>query len=487
MSTASDSKSNSTCKKTEQLLKVKDATDNLTNDISNRVSLAKNNASENITFVMNEAKKGQEVINKNIDSVNLFFKPSKSARPDLVFLRHVILFIIALIIVYKALPYVTGQVKSSFSKEQFLKASKLPESAFNIEEVAGVNVEVKAFGDHQKFFDDGGAYSAANSGINDITRTTTALPMIVFYLQFVLPPIAIGYVLWFIITYYKYVIRAAWGWFLAMYGYFTSLIQGKLGCKWYIRMVTGWKCRNVDFGDYVMKWKAKYVDIPVYYEKLKYIKQYHEAKDLYVNGPYKLYISDPYQRTVIKSEYVQRIYGDRAIEVILKKIRDGYDFLGEIFGFSKSKKRSPVNRLKDSKGNESTTITGKACTCPAIGEILSDNIQRTANEAKNMASDANEMVSKAAANIIPHTKACEAADAVVNSRASSMSLLLILIIITFISIYMYTWTYGTPVIIKNILSPTITTIGKNITKKWPYGPYIILATTIAIIYHTGFS
>lgn len=485
MSTDKDLKSDSTCKKMEQISKVKQAAEGISSNISNKVSEIETTASNNIKYAINEGKKGKEAINNKIDSVKLFFTPGKSARPDLVFLKHVLLFIVALVIVYKALPYVTGKVKSTFSKEQFLKASKLPESAFNIEEVAGVNVEVKAFGDHQKFFDDGGAYSAANSGINDITRTTTALPMLVFFLQFILPPVAIGYVIWFVITYYKYVISAAWGWFLAMYGYFTSLIQGKLGCKWYIRMVTGWKCRNVDFGDYVMKWKAKYVDIPVYYEKLKYIKQYHEAKDLYVNGPYKLYISDPYQRTVIKSEYMQQVYGERAIEVLLKKIRDGYDYVAGIFGFSKLKKikRVPLKR----ESNESTTITGKTCTCPAIGEILQDNIKRTGDNVKNIITDGQEMALKAAEKIIPHTKACEAADAIVNTRASGMATLLLLIIISFIAIYMYTWTYGTPVIIKNMLSPTITTIGRNITKRWPYGPYIILGTTIAIIYHTGFS
>lgn len=490
----------STCNKTDAIAKNIKANKDLTTAsiaaIHGNLKSTGSTAFENLNKLKEKKVQHLNAFQTKIDKIKNFLKPAARAkRPDLTFLLHILIFITALIIVYKALPFVTGSLPATFNNSQFLKATKLPESAFNLEETSKVNVEIKAFTDHSKYFDDGGAYAPANAGVYDITKSSSAMPMIVFFLSFVLPPIAIGYVLWFIYTYYKYVISAAWGWFIAMYSYFTTLIQGKLGCKWYIKMVTGWRCRSPKFSDYVETWRKKYVDVPVYYEKLKYIKEYHDAKAEYVTGPYKIYISDPYDRALIKTEFAERVYIDRTVEILLKKIRDGYQYGAEIFHWPKllGKTYGKVfkNNLTSSSFN-SKTITGKTCTCPSQGQIITDKVSRINDNVQNISKDATDKIKdvnlKANLNVNVNAKACEIADATINSRASTMGSILIVLIVIFIAIYMFTWTYGTPTIIKNILSPTRILLAPNqISKQWSYIPYYVIAGIIAIIVHTGFA
>ena len=451
-------------------------------NISDLKSSAKATGDKAIADIMN---KNQGKIKTIID----FITGDNASRPDLVFLAHVLVFIVALIIVFLALPYVTGTVKVGFNQEQFIKATKLPASAYNLEEMAKVNMNVKAFTDHKAYFNDGGPYSDVNSGLKDLTRANTAIPMLVFFLQFVLPPLALGYIIWFVYTYFKYVYQAAWGWFLTLYDYFTTLIEGRLGCKWYIRFVTGWDCETPQFGAYVARWKKKYIDQPVYYEQLKYIAEYKAAKEKYITAPFKSYISDPLNRTLIKAEYLQKVYIDRTFEVALKKIRDSYNN-STVFNWSRLLGNVHGGLTKDmlTKGYESNTITGDTCECPATIDTIDGKISQIKDTAAHLSDTATDAKETIAATIKDMPRSCDIAEATINNRASLMGSLLLLIILMFIIGYVYTWTYGTPVIVKNLISPIHLWTSKTlVTKQWSYLPYIVAATTIAIIVHTGWA
>lgn len=483
----------SVCKKSTDtkntVVSIKDASVQKITDVRNQVTSAGKNAIKEIT---ERGRSKYKLLNSSLsglDAVYSFISGNKSTRPDLIFFRNVLIFLAAVVIVYYTLPRLSGSAKVGFSKDQFNKATKLPQTAFNIEELAKVNLEVKAFEDHKKFFDDGGAYDPTNAGAHEISRTSVALPMLIFFLQFVLPPLAIGYIVWFILTYWRYVIAALWGWFEAMYNYFTTLIQGRLGCKWYIRWVTGWRCRSPKFSEYLLAWRRRFIDRPVYTEKIKYINQYYAAKDKYVTKPYKKYIDDPIERRKINAEYAKRIATDRTVEVILKKSRDTYDknqgWFGSnnllsrayksLFGLNAIKLKTVTDADELINGYESTTITGETCTCPG------------AKQAVNKVSD---MISNITPNqpTVPTVHLCDKADKLINNKASITGTLIVIILAVLIGVYYYTWTFGTPVFVKNLISQTnIVTLSKVKYKRWPIAPYVVLATTIAIIAHTGFS
>jgi hypothetical protein len=471
--------------------RIQDATLNEINNLKAQAAKVGNDAMEKIT---GEGKRNKNRFQRFMKVVDDTMKPAPSMRPDLVYLRNILLFIAAITIVYYALPRLSGSVKTGFNAAQFQKAAKLPESSFNIEEVAKVNQEVKAFQDHKAFFDDGGAYSFDNGGNREIGRTAVALPMLVFFLQFVLPPIAIGYIVWFVITYWPYVISAAWGWYLTMYSYFTNLVQGRLGCKWYIRWVTGWGCYSPNFSAYVYNWRRQYIDGPVYSEQLKYIAKYRAAKERYYTKPLKKYISDPIQRANIRNEYIKKVAMDRTVEVMMKKARDlnvnapqaeigvlnASAKMGRVYGnIFGSIKRTKQDMEDLSNGFESETVTGQSCRCPAVTDTLS----RTLDKVKSFKSFKPNLKLN-----LGQFSACEAADRVINDKASIMGSLIVLLLAILIGIYMYSWQFGTPVFIKNIISNTTYWAPRGVVfKRWPYMPYIIIATTIAILSHTGFA
>ena len=484
----------SVCKKSEavtnQVTSIKDVSVGKITDVKNQVKNAGTQAIKDITASGRSKYKVLNTTLNSLDSFYSFISGRNSTRPDIIFFRNVLVLLASVVIVYYALPRISGSVKTGFSKDQFDKATKLPESAFNIEERAKVASEVKAFEDHKKFFDDGGAYDPTNTGVHEIGRTSVALPMLIFFLQFVLPPLAIGYIVWFVITYWRYVWAALWGWFETMYSYFTTLIQGRLGCKWYIRFVTGWKCKSPVFSEYVLRWRTKYIDGPVYAEKIKYINQYYATKEKYITRPYKKYIDDPIERRKINAEYAKLVAAKRTPEVILKKSRDIYDtsigsstssstgLLGRayrsLFGFSSTVKNLPDETLN---GYDSQTITGDTCKCPGVKQ----NVNAVKDAAGNI-------INKINAPSLPTVHTCGKADQLINNRASIMGMLIVSILAVLIGVYYYTWTFGTPVFVKNIISPTnILTFNKVAFKRRSIGAYLVIATTLGILAHTGFS
>jgi hypothetical protein len=105
-------------------------------------------------------------------------------------------------------------------------------------------------------------------------------PLIVDTLTYVVIPMSIGYIAWFCIKYYDYVIAATWGWFIMMYSFMTKKIECTLAKKWYIQFVTGWKKCSPSFSKYLRDWYVRFIQRPLRQEQLNYMRAYDEFRIL---------------------------------------------------------------------------------------------------------------------------------------------------------------------------------------------------------------
>lgn len=435
-------------------------------------------------------------------------------RPDMTLLIEITLVIALAVVLYYVWPYLTSAVKPGFSHAQFMKATKMPHTAFNVEEMAKVNLEVKSLTDYANFFKSN-PYSSANTGVRDLLVTAAVLPFIAFFIQFVLPPFVIAYVIWFIVRFWPYVSRALWAWFLEMYDYFTSMIQGKLGCKWYIRMVTGWGCNRPNFYTYFNRWRRNYVDRPIYYEKMKYVQKYQWAKDEYYVKPYRKYITLPYRRYKVKAQYAKALYIDRAIEVFLKKLRDMYpqyysmprdEFYRWLLGNNKNLAATYAKAMQakaqiEGRSYRSVTEQGDQCTCPGTKtpvKHIKKQLKKQASEAKGDVDSLIEITNKVydKANQVHQTisdaASCETVDKAVKHRRGIAGTVLIILIVISLLLYGYSSMFGTPAIVKNMISPTTQyiTAGASLVvtgKSWWSLPFIYLSAITAVLIAVRFS
>lgn len=410
-------------------------------------------------------------------------QPWRKKRPDIAFMAELGLVIVLAVILFYTWPYLTGSAKPAFTKAQFTKATKIPESAFNIEELAKVKLEVKSIQDYGTYFTRN-PYSRANNGIHDLMVSVAILPFIIFFVQFVLPPFVLMYIVWFIVRYWPYVYRALWGWFIMLYRYFTRMIQGKMGCKWYIRMVTGWGCHRPRFSTYFYNWRRRYIDRPIYYEKLRYLKRYHWAKERYYIRPMRKYVTLPYKRYKVKAEFIKKVYVDRALEVFLKKVRESYPeyytmprnrFYKWLLGNNRNlaavyAKAAQAKAQIEGKPYRSLTKRGKQCTCPGT-ETPVKMIQKKMEEQKDQALTDVDLMVKATNEVYDTiTEAqklvepsCEKADTVIRNRHWIGGGILGAIIVSSVALYAFSAYYGTPVWLKHIITPTSQSVMRGMT------------------------
>jgi hypothetical protein len=113
------------------------------------------------------------------------------------------------------------------------------------------------------------AYFYMNLG--NLTR-----PLIIDTITYVILPMSIGYVVWFCIKYYDYVLAATWGWFIMMYSFMTKKVECTLAKKWYIQFVTGWKKCSPSFSKYMTDWYVRFIQRPLRQEQLNYMRAYDE-------------------------------------------------------------------------------------------------------------------------------------------------------------------------------------------------------------------
>jgi hypothetical protein len=131
------------------------------------------------------------------------------------------------------------------------------------------------------------------------------------------------YIVWFIVEYWRDVIRALWGWFKdVLYPFFTKKIQCTLGTKWYITMVTGWRSCNPRFAYFVNKWRRRYIDGPMAREQQRYLAILLRAKQRYYTEPMNYYIRQPLSRYQVKVRFALERYVRRPARRLTEEIQD---------------------------------------------------------------------------------------------------------------------------------------------------------------------
>jgi hypothetical protein len=300
-------------------------------------------------------------------------------RPDIALLVEVVICLGLGFGLYYFWPYLFGGGSPKFTAEQLRRAQGLPESAYSAVELGALKVEAQALRDHSSFFNSP-AFSPENQGRDTILRGNIYLPIAAFTAQYIMPPIAIAYILWFIINYWSLVLAGTWGWILMMKNFISDKIECVLAERWYLRIFgLSEDCPN--FASRFSEWRLKYVDIPVYYEKLKYFKDYYEAKMKYYTIPKRFYVDLPLEKAMVQKEYIMQVYVRGVLDRFLNTIDGVYNnyiqrprevLYRTILGtedprlLSAMWTKSKQAYLKASgQPYESLTKGGKPCQCPA--------------------------------------------------------------------------------------------------------------------------
>ena len=183
-------------------------------------------------------------------------------RPDIIFLIELIIFSIFSISALQIINYYNKEQKP-YTEEELNDAKQLNINSFSVEQTAKIDLEIKSLENFKDYFKYE-PYTAESSGINTLLQSAVMLPIVMFFLIFVLPPIVLSYILWFIIKYYKQVFTALIEFIRMIFDYATAVVEGMLASKWWIRKFTHWHRRSPTFSHYFDKWRIKYVDRPIY-------------------------------------------------------------------------------------------------------------------------------------------------------------------------------------------------------------------------------
>ena len=248
--------------------------------------------------------------------------------PDISLLIEIVAICSFCLLLYFIWPYLSADNSIIFSKADLLDAKNIPSNSFSVGEMTKINNEVDALSKYFEYFKSA-PYSLESQGIPELARGVIFLPIIAFVATFVVPPIIALYILWFVFKYWKMVIEATWGWFVMMYEYGTGLIEGKLGCKWYIKMVTGWGCHSPSFQTYFDEWRKTYIEVPAYHEKLAYVDKYTATKAKYISIPKLKYIDTPLDQLDAEGTYLKELAIDRTGSGFLRNLAKLHNVLYE--------------------------------------------------------------------------------------------------------------------------------------------------------------
>jgi hypothetical protein len=239
-------------------------------------------------------------------------------RPDLIFIAELIILGIFSISAVQLFSFF-NKPKPIYTDEEFNEIKNKNITEFSVENTAKINLEIKSLEDFNNYFKFE-PYSDEASGVNTLLQSAVMLPIIMFFIIFVMPPIVIAYILWFIIKYWEQVFIALIEFVKMIIDYSTDMIEGMLASKWWIRKFTHWHHRYPVFGPYFSKWRRKYVDRPMYNEQIKYAKTYFEFKRKYIDIPYHKYITVPKEKLKVRYEYAKKIYFTRVFDIIFGKL-----------------------------------------------------------------------------------------------------------------------------------------------------------------------
>jgi hypothetical protein len=221
----------------------------------------------------------------------------------------------------------------------------------------------------------------------------TIRPLVLDTYQYIIIPLSIGYIVWFCIKYYEYVIAAAWGWFIMMYSFMTKKVECTLAKKWYIQFVTGWKKCSPSFSKYLRDWYVRFIQRPLRQEQLNYMRAYDELK-LFQRKSSLNVLWDGIKNAIeslfkIIKQMFQKLYNIiynffASIGQLFLKI---YNFILSLFGIS-YKSESTTGESCDcdnntSKSNESKSNESKSKSNSPENPNNTSNTSNTSNECKD--------------------------------------------------------------------------------------------------------
>jgi len=193
---------------------------------------------------------------------------------DFVFLAKVIFVVVGTVLIY-FLYFKLAKYRSAIFSQELLtnQLMTMNTSDLPMAEITQAQNEVQALHQHAKFFENH-PFSEKQMGGTDLTRGVLVLPIINFFIIYVLPICALIYIIWFIYNYIGYIARAIYGFITeVMIQYMTRFVVCKIAS---IIPFFHFPCPSLY--DYLMKWKKEYIDKPIYIEKMKYFRFYYLQK-----------------------------------------------------------------------------------------------------------------------------------------------------------------------------------------------------------------
>jgi len=344
-------------------------------------NLAERSIQELIDIIDNGQSDPEQESKQNVDPIKIAYNVADTIdterikNPDVSLLIEIIAICSFCAMIYFIYPYLTADNSIIFSKADLAKAQSIPANGFSVAEMTGINNELDALKKYFEYFKSA-PYSLESQGLPDIARGVVFLPIITFVATFVVPPIIALYIIWFVFKYWKMVIEALWGWFIMLYEYGTHLIEGKLGCKWYISMVTGWGCHSPKFQTYFDDWRKKYIEVPSYHEKLAYVDKYNTTKTKYFTIPKLKYFDTPKDQIDTEATYLKEIAIDRTSNGFLRTLAKVHETLyikprDQIYKWMVDDNRPPEAPIvKQLDQTTNTTNTNKSSSNKALMYLI---------------------------------------------------------------------------------------------------------------------
>lgn len=245
------------------------------------------------------------------------------------------------------------------------------------DQVEKIEVVRKSWLDWYEYFYRNGMETANNQANKFMLLGNLLRPIIMDTIQYIIIPMAIGYIVWFTIKYYEYVIAAVWGYFIMMYSFVTKKIECTLAKKWYIQFVTGWKKCSPSFGKYLSDWFNRFVLRPLRQEQLNYMRAFDELKTWRKRTSSFTIIWEGIKEAISNIwkmilDAIKKIY--MFIYNFFKSLGDlfltVYNFFISLFGFN----------------YKSETNTGESCECdnePAFDFPFADENKKNDNKKNN--------------------------------------------------------------------------------------------------------
>lgn len=198
----------------------------------------------------------------------------RTKNPEFFFLLEVVIILFCAFSIYKWFSYFNFLIDYA---PNFME-NKWDISDIPYDQVERIEIVRQSWLDWYTYFYRNGIHNADEQANFYMHLGNLSRPLIIDTINYIIIPMSIGYIVWFCIKYYDYVIAASWGWFIMMYSFMTKKVECTLAKKWYIQFVTGWKKCSPSFSKYLRDWYVRFIQRPLRQEQLNYMRAYDEIK-----------------------------------------------------------------------------------------------------------------------------------------------------------------------------------------------------------------